>query len=1102
MLLYYNIKIFAFLIRIFLLKEIIPNNAYYSINFNSSKITLKIKGGGDRNIFCPDRSLFYAENHPNKVYINYNSITPIKSPHSFTGSINSIFTVDLEWNYSRDNYSHLFHGCPDIEEINFIQFETSQVKFMGSMFRECHSLTSIEFWGFKTTNVVDMGFMFQGCKKLASIDLSSFDTSKVTQMWKMFAGCSSLTSLDLYNFDTSKVTSMEAMFENCNSLISLNLNSFNTIHVSDMKNLFSGCENLEYIGFIKFRGDALKAATNMFNSVPNNVVVCINTINDKILTELNKKQCHTRINGCTSNWKSMQKKIIKINGKCVDSCISDNLYKYEYDNKCYDNCPPGTKDGGNNKCKCEYDKCLECPGEAYRKNLCTVCNINIGYYKKENERLNNGKFVECYSNLKGFYLDKDNSIFRQCYYTCETCEKGGTNLNHNCLQCKPNENCLPNDNKKTELINDINHNYLEYKSNSICLTKDKKNTELINDSKYNFVDILGEVNKIPKKEELNEYYDSILGTIENFFSLRIYDTSNIDKGEEEQISIGKMQVTLTTSENQKKNIYNDTYVTNNTLIDLNECEISLRAFYNISNDTSLYIQKIDVTQEGMQIPKVEFDVYSRLGGKKLQKLNLSICQNDKINIYTNIDSISNLDIINPTSGYYTDVCYPTTSDVGTDIILNDRKKEFVEKNKTVCQEDCNFVGYNFNTKRVNCSCDVKEASLFFENIIINRNKLYHNFLDINSIANIDFLFCYKMLFTKKGLLKNIGSYIVLLIILFHIICIIIFYIKSYPKLKKKINYIFKCKINLSTTTGNKLTKNKRLKYQKIFIQNNSKKINIKKKFLIKYKKQKRGRKYSKKHIKTNSNNNMDNYNKKVIKQNKLLNYLRYTDEEINDLSYELAIKSDKRTFLEYYISLLKTKHDIFFSFCYNKDYNARILKIDLFFLGFTMSYVINGLFFTDETMHKIYEDKGSFDFIYQFPKTIYSTIISLVLDYVIKLLALSNDVILDFKNAKLTKDFKKIKKYLIIKLRIKFLLYFISSSVLLILFWYYIGMFCVIYKNTQIHLIQDTIFSLIESSIYPIWINLFPGIFRIPALSNQKNNRRYLYKFSQFLQIL
>ena len=77
MLSHYNIKIFAFLIRIFLLKEIIPNNAYYSINFNSSQIKLKIKGGGNRNIFCPEGS-FYDVNHPDKVSINKLSIHRLK----------------------------------------------------------------------------------------------------------------------------------------------------------------------------------------------------------------------------------------------------------------------------------------------------------------------------------------------------------------------------------------------------------------------------------------------------------------------------------------------------------------------------------------------------------------------------------------------------------------------------------------------------------------------------------------------------------------------------------------------------------------------------------------------------------------------------------------------------------------------------------------------------------------------------------------------------------------------------------------------------------------------------------------------------------------
>ena len=47
-------------------------------------------------------------------------------------------------------------------------------------------------------------------------------------------------------------------------------------------------------------------------------------------------------------------------------------------------------------------------------------------------------------------------------------------------------------------------------------------------------------------------------------------------------------------------------------------------------------------------------------------------------------------------------------------------------------------------------------------------------------------------------------------------------------------------------------------------------------------------------------------------------------------------------------------------------------------------------------------------------------------------------------------------------------------------------MFCVIYKNTQIHLLKDTLMSLGFSFIIPFIYYLLPGLFRVPALSNKK----------------
>ena len=228
--------------------------------------------------------------------------------------------------------------------------------------------------------------------------------------------------------------------------------------------------------------------------------------------------------------------------------------------------------------------------------------------------------------------------------------------------------------------------------------------------------------------------------------------------------------------------------------------------------------------------------------------------------------------------------------------------------------------------------------------------------------------------------------------------------------------------------------------------------------------------------------------------------MKYNDQELNVLPYKLALKYDSRTYCEYYFSLIRTKHNLFLSFYYDKDYNSRIIKIDLFIFSFIINYFINALFFDDDTMHKIYEDKGKFSFIYQLPQIIYSSLISSVLNTVLKLLALSENNILQYKSIKNDKDINKKETELINKLNIKFLLFFVISSILLLFFWYYLSMFSAIYTNTQIHLIKDILISFGFSLFYPFGIYLLPGLFRIPSLSNKKSKRSYLYSICKILQ--
>ena len=266
-----------------------------------------------------------------------------------------------------------------------------------------------------------------------------------------------------------------------------------------------------------------------------------------------------------------------------------------------------------------------------------------------------------------------------------------------------------------------------------------------------------------------------------------------------------------------------------------------------------------------------------------------------------------------------------------------------------------------------------------------------------------------------------------------------------------------------------------------------------------------------------NNNNILNINKKKKRNNiltqgnskskdkskeeRVKTTMEYNDDEINELDYNLALQYDKRTFCQYYISLLKTKHDIIFSFFYNKDYNSKIIKIDLFFIGFTIYYTVNALFYTDDTMHNIHIKNGSFDIEYQLPKIVISSLISMALNTLLKILALSNSGILKLKQDKKSLDIKERGDNLNNNLNIKFVLYFIISFIFLLFFWYYLSMFGAIYKNTQYYLLKDTLISFALSQVYPFGINLIPGIFRLPSLSDSKNKRECLYKFSKILQI-
>ena len=966
-----------------------------------------------------------------------------------------------------ENMESMFSGCSLLKTLNLSHFDTSKVTSMFLMFAYCSSLVSLDLSNFDTSQVENMESMFFDCNSLGSLYIYNFNTSKVNDMQYMFKDCISLTTLNISNFDTSKVTFMTAMFQNCYSLTSLNLSNFDTSKVERIFDMFLNCSSLKYLDLSNFKTPALLYSMRAFANCTSLISLDLSNFN-----VINSNLESIFVNSSELEYINLENTLIdRINISDMFEHVPDKILACSHNNfwenilsKCiiYINCTDINGNSYEHKC---FQKCSYMNNNDAHK--CLICGSN--YY------LSNSKFNEFNSYINCY---QQNNIIESTFEQNQNIEKESTN----------------------NLIEEKTYSDIQQQQSNI----DNEIYEVPITDEYIFI--------INDTIITNNIITYLINNDKSELSFSAYKENN-----EKNISV-KLITDNQALKNYKSKI----------IIDLFECETKLIQKYNIyDNNNSLVILIIEIEEKGMKIPKVEYEVFN----KNFTKVNLEICKYSRVIISIPVKINETINQHNASSDYYNNLCSRTTSYYGTDICLSDRRKEFIKYNKTLCEEDCILIDYDFGNERSKCSCLTKIKIPFLKDIKFDKKKLLNNFKDINNIANINFMKCFKTVFKKDFLKYNYGFMIFILGILLYFICDIIFCCKlnNFNKIIKEIvsakNYISK----ISKMKNNKANK----KAINVYKNKSFKNSNIIFNYIFNKLKHKRYKKNIRKRQSMNFNNSINTNSflkksktfknctnlmkkKKKIKNvflptyknntNKNINFikykniLKYNDKEINSLPYQLAILKDKRTYCQYYISLLKTKNYFIFTFFNNNDYNSKAIKIFLFFFSFDVSLTVNALFFSDKTMNKIYEDKGDFDLIYQIPQILYSSLITIALNLISTFLSLTENNIISIKQEKIIKNLnsKAQKKYCAIKA--KFTIFCFIIFFVLIIFGYYITCFCCIYSNTQIQLIKDSGISFVLPLIYPFFICLIPGLFRIPSLDDKKKKRRYLYGFSKLIQ--
>ena len=989
-------------------------------------------------------------------------------------SCSSLLSLDLSSFVTSKvkDMSYLFSHCIKLSSLNIKNFNVSTVQFFNSMFDSCSSLTYLDLSDFINLEAINTENMFKDCKSLISLDLNGFLSSKVKNMANMFNGCSLLTNLKIDNFDTSSVTDMSAMFSKCNYLTSLNISNFKGTNVIKINEMFSECYFLTSLDFNNFKATNITTMEKMFYSCFN-----LKSLNLKNFETFQTTNMESMFFGCKSLI------YLNINNFNTDNCInmrsmfqncasltSLNLSNFQITEKTnYDNIVDGISE---NLMYCVNDDFYEKIESKLNKKKCAIRDNNCipDWHNKSKKIIShNGECVEKCNETENYKYEYEN----KCYSSCPI---GTTSLYNNDFLCQ-----IFNDKKYKDFINNT-------KQNQDIKTNNANNDENKTPNNCNPVDFFKNKCKfIKNNKSLIEMikHDIEEGLMNDFIDDIIQNKIDIYQMDD------NIKYQITSSFNQKYKTYD-----NISVIDLQRCENKLKEVYGISQNETLIIFKYDYISEKILVPIIGYEVFNPI---TKNVLDLNKCKNIKI-MEILPTTINNSEIYkhDPNNLYFRDKCSSFSNEKGVDMTLYDRKTEYNNKNYSLCSDNCDYINYNNETKKIICQCEPQfNSSLITWDKLINGKKLLHNFLDIKKSTNINVIKCYKKFISLTGLKNNIGNYVILFVMLIYLVGLILFLFIEYKLLKEKIEKIIinyqqkNISKNLITKDNSPIHKNsivnkkigdKTLNEKNIIISYNNSSIRQ-----FKLKKGNKG---------LLMQNQKENERKKVIKDEKD-NSTNYSDSELNVSDFSIAQKNDKRNYLECYISLVKTRHPLISSFYPNNDYNSMSIKICLFFFTFALNFFSNTLFFTDETMHKIIEDEGIFNFIYNLPITIYSTFISFVIIILLKKLALFENSIIEIRKQKTLKDMKEKSDTTKKNLIIRFVLFFIISFILLLAFWIYIGCFCAVYTKTQIYLIKDTLISFVLSLILPFIKYIFVCSLRIKSLNNPGE---FLYCISQILQ--
>ena len=526
--------------------------------------------------------------------------------------------------------------------------------------------------------------------------------------------------------------------------------------------------------------------------------------------------------------------------------------------------------------------------------------------------------------------------------------------------------------------------------------------------------------------------------------------------------------------------------TNTSIVDLSSCQSILKKKYGLSNAEDLMVIKGDILKQlsNQYIGNsVEYQLFSTSLGAFLplndckeagatveitNPFNSSLLLG-QFQFKTSAATEQGYNPFNPESSFYNDICTPFTNENGNDVLLEIRRSDYFTEDHNLCESGCDFLGYNETMKTFACKCTVKDSisgkSEYGITPMVIPDDFYKKYA---GYSNIKAFKCASQVFSLSGQKKNFGSYVLLVCLVSFIAVVVLYFVKGTKKLDSIFENLYTCKKVANPPKPEKPSDSQEVDNDKE--EKNQEKMKQGYEVMV-------------------PPDNIDPQNMKID--------LELNEEELNSAEYSVACENDKRSFWRYYWSLLKLKQLFIFTFYTKTDHNLPIVKYALFILFLSFYFAFTALFFNDSIMRALYIYKGNTDAAVHIPNIVMSSICCLIMSFIVRFVTLSERDISKVVHERNPDQRKGLAEKTKIALKVKILILFIISGLLICLCWYYVSAFCAIFKNSQGHYFINVLVTFILCNIWPCVTSLIAPIFRIKSLKDK--NSGCMYKFSQII---